>query len=129
MAENKKEETVQGIDIEALKEKLRAEIRAEDAATAQQKEKSAETIRKNALDEAKKDLVEIELFQDDDKYANDVIVCVNGDRYQIQRGKRVKVPRFIADVLQQSAEQDKSTARMIARYESEYKQAVDTNHL
>ena len=54
--------------------------------------------------------VEIELFYDGDKYKDDVIVGVNGKTWQIQRGVKVTVPRYVAKVIQNSLEQDKASA-------------------
>lgn len=54
--------------------------------------------------------VEIELFYDGDKYKEDVMVGVNGKNWLIQRGKKVKVPRFVAQVIADSQMQDKASA-------------------
>ena len=57
-------------------------------------------------------LVKIKLHRD--KNCNsDVFVSVNNYRYQIKRGEVVEVPQFIADVLNNSAEQDEHTAELI----------------
>lgn len=121
------------IDVEKLREQLRAEIRAEILAEEKAKggkaEAQAERKARQTMAEAKKDLVELELFQDDDKYKDDLFVAVNGERYQIKRGVRVKVPRFVADAVEQSVAQDKKTANLIRRYELDYKKAVDSNNL
>ena len=67
--------------------------------------------------------VPIELFKDNGKYKGDVLVCVNGERLLIQRGKRVEIPRKFALVLEESAKQDAATANLIesesSRYEAE----------
>lgn len=54
--------------------------------------------------------IEIELFFDGDKYKDDVTVGVNGKTWLIQRGKKVRVPRYVAAVLENSLEQDKASA-------------------
>lgn len=54
--------------------------------------------------------VEIELFYDGDKYKDDVTVGVNGKTWLIKRGEKVTVPRFVAEVLKNSMEQDKASA-------------------
>ena len=56
--------------------------------------------------------VEIRLFKDNKTYYDDVFVCINGKSFVIQRGITVKVPRYVADVIQQSQEQDASTDRL-----------------
>jgi len=48
-----------------------------------------------------------------DSYKGDVFVQVNGVGYIIQRGKNVKVPKAVAEVLQNSQEQDSRTAELI----------------
>lgn len=67
--------------------------------------------------------VPVELFKDNGKYKGDVLVCVNGERLLIQRGKRVEIPRKFALVLEESAKQDTATANLIesesSRYEAE----------
>ena len=54
--------------------------------------------------------VPIRLFKDGAKYKEDVFVAVNGQGYLIQRGIEVMVPRFVAQVLYQSMDQDAATA-------------------
>lgn len=60
-------------------------------------------------------MVEIELMKDNDKYKDDVTVIVNGKVYQIKRGENVKVPKAVAEVLDNAAEQRKLAARTIER--------------
>lgn len=73
----------------------------------------------------KEEMVPIRLFKDNDKYKSDVFVAVNGRTYQIKRGETVLVPKCVAEVLEQSQNQDEATARMIdqesSRYEAEAK--------
>lgn len=52
------------------------------------------------------ELVEIELFKDDDRYADDVFVAVNGVGMVVPRGKKVKIPRKYALALDNSQSQD-----------------------
>lgn len=54
--------------------------------------------------------VEIELFYDNEKYKDDVEVSVNGKTWLIKRGVKVKVPRFVAQVIADSQAQDKASA-------------------
>ena len=53
-------------------------------------------------------LVEIELIKDTsiDKYKDDLFVGVNGRTFKIQRGKRVKVPDYVAEVIRHSQRAD-----------------------
>lgn len=48
---------------------------------------------------AGEELVEVELFRDNDRYKNDVFVCVNGEHIQVKRGQRVKIKKKFAEVL------------------------------
>lgn len=61
------------------------------------------------------DKVSIHLFRDNERYKNDVFVCVNGKTALIQRGKTVEVSPDIAEVLENSMQQDAATADMIGR--------------
>jgi len=60
-------------------------------------------------------MVEIELYRDNDKYNNDVTVIVNGKVYQIKRGEKVKVPKAVAEVLDNAKAQRNFATRTIDR--------------
>lgn len=60
-----------------------------------------------------KRMVEIQLFKDRDRYSDDLTVVVNGITYKIQRGVKVKVPYFVADVIEKSQLSDKMTSEKI----------------
>ena len=60
-------------------------------------------------------MVEIELYKDNDKYKNDVFVCVNGKSMQIKRGERVRIPKAFAEVLDNAEAQRKFAGRTIDR--------------
>jgi hypothetical protein len=102
----------------ATKKTTEAEaVTAETAETAQ-----AETAGKVEKTEAEKEAeerawleekVHIRLFKDNDRYKDDVYVCVNGERLLIKRGEDVEIPRKFALVLEQSAQQDTATANLI----------------
>jgi phosphopantothenoylcysteine synthetase/decarboxylase len=64
--------------------------------------------------------VDFEAFYDGDKYKDDILVIVNGDRCQIKRGEKVKIKRKFLDVIKASEEQDRQTARMCDRLASEF---------
>ena len=78
-------------------------------------EKTVDTAEKATKKSAPKGpkKVKIKLFKDNGKYKDDVFVAVNGERYQIQRGVPVTVPRYIAAVLEESMRQDEQTASLI----------------
>lgn len=53
------------------------------------------------------EMVEIELFKDNGKYKSDVFVAVNGVGMMVPRGKKVKVKRKYALVIEDSLKQNK----------------------
>lgn len=59
--------------------------------------------------------VTIRLFKDNAKYKDDVFVAVNGRSFLIQRGVDIEVPRCVAQVLEDSMEQDAKTAELMER--------------
>lgn len=56
----------------------------------------------------------------DKDHMDDVIVMVNGKAYQIQRGKRVEVPRFVAEVLWNSQDQMADAADYMAGLQDDF---------
>lgn len=78
------------------------------------------------LDEQKKHLndpVTIQLFKDGNKYKDDVFVSVNDKTWLIQRGVPVTVPKIVAEVLQQSQEQDFKAAAYAEQQQREFREA------
>ena len=65
-------------------------------------------------------LVEIELFRDNKDYKDNVFVAVNGESCVIQRGKKVKIKKKFADVLENSMRQDIKTARLMDNKSNEF---------
>lgn len=59
------------------------------------------------------ELVTIELFKDNGKYKDDLLLAVNGERVLIQRGVPVRVKKKFLWALEQSQLQDRNTARLI----------------
>ena len=73
--------------------------------------------QKKAMEEEKayyNEYVEIELFKDTGKYKDDVTVAVNGETCLVQRGKKVKIKRKFAQVLEDSRTQDIKTSDFIS---------------
>ena len=60
----------------------------------------------------------IMLFKDGDRYQDDVFVAVNGKSYLIQRGVEVKLPYFVAEVLENSQLQEQEAKKQYRIYES-----------
>lgn len=65
-------------------------------------------------------LVEIELFRDNKDYKDDVFVAVNGESCVIVRGKKVKIKKKFADVIENSMRQDIKTARLMDNKADEF---------
>lgn len=66
------------------------------------------------------ELVTINLFLDNDKYKDDMIVAMNGKVWQIKRGEDVQVPRYVAKIIENSMKQDRATALKIRELEEKY---------
>ena len=69
------------------------------------------------------ELVDLMLFKDSGKYADDVFVAVNGETCLVKRGVPVKIKRKFAEVIQHSMEQDASTAQLIEQAGQNFRQA------
>lgn len=65
-------------------------------------------------------LVEIELFRDNKDYKDNVFVAVNGESCVIARGKKVKIKKKFADVIENSMKQDIKTARLMDSESNEF---------
>lgn len=66
------------------------------------------------------DMVNIFLFKDKDKYNSDLPVSINGKTWLIQRGVNVKVPRFVAEVINNSMLQDAKGSELIKIQEDKF---------
>lgn len=88
----------------------------EKAVALMEKAAPAEQEAKTVLpsDKYLHELVEIELMQDSRDYKDDLFVAINDKSFLIQRGKRVKVPRYVAMHIAACRKQDIKTARLIA---------------
>ena len=71
--------------------------------------KNAEVVKDQAYYD---ELVDIRLFKDNGKYADDVFVAVNGVGMIVPRGKDVKIPRKYAIALKNSEAQDSFAANL-----------------
>ncbi len=74
----------------------------------------------NVEAEAEEDMVSIFLFKDKDKYNSDLPVSINGTTWLIQRGVNVKVPRFVAEVINNSMIQDAKGSELIRIQEDKF---------
>ena len=71
--------------------------------------------------------VPVKLFRDNDRYKDDVFVCVNGERILIKRGETVYIKRKFAEVLEQSQLAKEHAAMRSDRLSAEYQ--VEANRL
>ena len=96
--------------------------KAKNEALAEYQVRNAEMPEEKKAARDTEERVTIELFRDNDKYRDDLIVGVNGKYYQIQRGIPVSVPRSVAEVIANSKAQDSAAADYSKAKEQEYVQ-------
>ena len=117
------DETVGEEKVEMTPEEIKEMIRkAKNEALAEYQAKNAEKPEEKKAAQDIEERVTIELFRDNDKYRDDLIVGVNGKYYQIQRGIPVSVPRSVAEVIANSKAQDSAAADYSKAKEQEYVQ-------
>lgn len=73
--------------------------------------------------------VRIKLFYDGDRYKDPVFVGINGKNFLVQRNKWVEVPRYVANVIAQSEDQDARTNMMCAEMEAEYEASREAHRI
>lgn len=113
-----KEETTPDMEamIAAITEEALAKVREQAKGIIAAAEKEADRIKSGGAAEVDmeairdreagmKELVDVFLFKDGDKYKDDVFVGVNGRTWVIKRGVTVKVPRYVKEVLDNSMNQ------------------------
>lgn len=109
------EEIVEQVTEEVVKTMTQAEVDALEAKRIEQEEKE----RQAWLNEK----VEFKAIYDGDTYKDDIIVTINGRNYQIQRGKKVMIPRFVYMAIDQAERQLMESADnlrgLVNRYENE----------
>lgn len=66
----------------------------------------------------------IMLFKDGEHYQDDVFVAVNGKSYLIQRGVEVKLPYFVAEVLENSQLQEQAAKKIVQDIRERYFNSV-----
>lgn len=118
MATKKTTETEVISEKEKELEKALEEMRAEKKALMKEVEELKEKNQKPKKPENKgvydadywNEKVEYEAFYDGNEYADDISVMVNGKRFLIQRGKKVMIPRYVVDVLDNQAKQKRYSA-------------------
>lgn len=106
---------------EAKKAKEEAEKILADAKASAKGELTEEQKKAKAEEEAYwNEPVKVKLFKDNNKYKDDVYVCVNGENCVIKRGVEVEVKRKFAHVLDNSDMQDYETSLLIEQKSSEF---------
>ena len=126
----------EAIDMEAVKAeiaKMLADAKAEADKIVEEAKSSIKGKERGYMDEAKRaemeEYVEVRLFKDNNKYKDDVVVGVNGEFCQIQRGVPVKIKRKFAEVLDSSSLQDYETSVMLEKKQAEYRAAQAKHNL
>lgn len=111
---------------EALEKQL-AEVKKQLAAAEKEAKKAkeaqaaAEAIMSGMTVKEEDDgMVSFWAFKDDDKYKDDIVVGINGKITRIQRGKHVRIPREVYNVIRRSMSQDAATAEMLEEKSKEY---------
>ena len=86
-----------------------------EAEEAKSAAKEAEAMMKgmSAKDTEDDGMVSFFAFKDDGKYKDDIVVGLNGKIYRIQRGKYVRIPKDVYDIIRQSMAQDAATAEYL----------------
>lgn len=93
-----------------------------EAEEAKSAAKEAEAMIKgmSAKDTEDDGMVSFFAFKDDGKYKDDIVVGLNGKIYRIQRGKYVRIPKDVYDIIRQSMAQDAATAEYLESKSREY---------
>lgn len=73
---------------------------------------------------AEQEMVEVNLFRDNGKYKDDVLVSLNGKRYNVPRGKRVMVPAGVKEILDASLASDLAVEEELAKREAEWEAKI-----
>ena len=90
-------------------EKAVEEVKAEEVKT---------EVKAPKADAARK--VKVRLFRDNNQYKDSLFVAVNGESYLIPRGVEVEVPWYIAEVIENSMNEDQKTAEHLRVLEANY---------
>ena len=87
-----------------------------------QEDKQKQIIALN--EERMQERVKVRLYKDNYKCKDPVYVSVNGYSARIPRGVDVMIPRFAAEVIQQSLDQDEQTFMKLEEMQDEYDKSV-----
>lgn len=104
-----------------------AEAVEEKAAPKEQeapKEQKAPNEQEAPKEPNPEDRIMITLFKDNERYKDPLPVGVNGKMFLIQRGVPVEVPRYVAEVINNSLSQDNAAQLLMSRLAEEYEEAT-----
>lgn len=84
----------------------------------------AEKVKAKANEtDPEQDRVYFYAMRDGGRYRDDILVAVNGKTFKIKRGERVRIPRYVAEILLGSMEQDAKAAAYMEKINSDYEAA------
>lgn len=125
MEEQKDKKPSKDDELKALREQLEA-LRS---MVEQKSEENGSTEAVTPVDPELEKTVRIKLFYDGDRYKDPVFVGINGKNFLVQRNKWVEVPRYVANVIAQSEDQDARTNMMCAEMEAEYEASREAHRI
>ena len=123
---NQANDVTMGISPEEMA-RLKAELKAElMLQMANEMSASAPTEEKSHFtpDPSLEEYVEVELFKDGRQYKDDLYIGLNDGNCVVQRGKKVKMKRKHALILEQSLRQDVLSAEYSERKQNEFVDAT-----
>lgn len=137
MEEQKDKKPSKDDELKALREQLEAlrsmvEQKSAESGNTEAKTQAgtqAVTQAVTPVDPELEKTVRIKLFYDGDRYKDPVFVGINGKNFLVQRNKWVEVPRYVANVIAQSEDQDARTNMMCAEMEAEYEASREAHRI
>lgn len=133
MEEQKDKKPSKDDELKALREQLealRSMVEQKSAESGNTEAKTqAVTQAVTPVDPELEKTVRIKLFYDGDRYKDPVFVGINGKNFLVQRNKWVEVPRYVANVIAQSEDQDARTNMMCAEMEAEYEASREAHRI
>lgn len=134
MEEQKDKKPSKDDELKALREQLEAlrsmvEQKSEENGSTEAKTLAVTQAGTTPVDPELEKTVRIKLFYDGDRYKDPVFVGINGKNFLVQRNKWVEVPRYVANVIAQSEDQDARTNMMCAEMEAEYEASREAHRI
>lgn len=129
MEEQKDKKPSKDDELKALREQLEALRSMVEQKSEENGSTEAVTPAFTPVDPELEKNVRIKLFYDGDRYKDPVFVGINGKNFLVQRNKWVEVPRYVANVIAQSEDQDARTNMMCAEMEAEYEASREAHRI